>query len=57
MLCTDGLSLQCMAMFIATEICKYKGALCTYVCIKFFNVNNRTKLKTCLQPGSQSKIQ
>ena len=26
-----------------------------YVCMKFFNVNNSAKLKTCLQPGSQSK--
>ena len=28
---------------------------CMYVYMKFFNVNNRAKLKTCLQPGSQSK--
>ena len=26
-----------------------------YLCIKFFDVNNRAKLKTCLQPGSQNK--
>ena len=25
-----------------------------YVCTKFFNVNSRAKLKTCLQPGSQN---
>lgn len=30
-------------------------SVCMFLCIKLFNMNNRAKLKTCLQPGSQSK--
>ena len=35
----------------------YVCSLCMYEFIKFFNVNTKAKLKTCLLLDSQSKVQ